>query len=79
MPFRKALPTVAAALPSIAALPAHATAFCNVPRTQDGLVARRAGPSPDTRLITRMRLGDVGFALDRRGCMHQRFVGEDCG
>lgn len=72
MPSR-ILPAIALALMTmLLAAPAHATAFCNVPRTSDGFVALRAGPSADARLIARMRVGDeVMIGLERSGRWQQ--------
>lgn len=86
-------------------LPASATAFCSIPQTRDGFVALRAGPSPNARLLARMRPGDEvmlgieqtgrwqqvrywqgqsrhtdgSFARGRRGWVHGRLLGDNCG
>ncbi len=52
----------------IAPVPASASLYCPVIETSDGFVALRAGPSPATRLIARMRSGDeVRLGQGRQG------------
>lgn len=43
----------------IAVAPGYAAHVCDVQRTPDGFVALRAGPSPDARLLARMRPGHM--------------------
>ena len=43
----------------LAASPAFATEFCDVKRTPDGFVALRAQPNADSRMIAKMRGGDI--------------------
>jgi hypothetical protein len=40
------------------AAPAHATLYCEIRPTRDGFVALRAAPSPDSRMLQRMKPGD---------------------
>jgi hypothetical protein len=59
----KALLRLATAVFSIGGLfgvaeDARATAFCTIKRTRDGFVALRAAPSPQGKLLGRMREGD---------------------
>ncbi len=52
----------------ILAGPASASAFCEIKSTKDGFVALRDGPSPQARLLQRMRPGDeVLLGQDRKG------------
>lgn len=61
----------AGALAPLAA-PASATGFCDIRSTRDGFVALRAGPSPDARLLARMRPGDeVMLGHERSGPWQQ--------
>lgn len=48
----------AIALNLFVALPASATAFCNIKRTSDGFAALRAAPDANARILARMRYTD---------------------
>lgn len=53
---------------ALASLPALATGFCTIKKTQDGFVALRAGPSADSRLVARMTSKDeVMLGESQRG------------
>jgi hypothetical protein len=51
---------------SLGALPAAATAFCNIKPTADGFVALRAAPSTKARIIARMTADDEVLIGQRR-------------
>lgn len=51
-------PLAAAGLVVVMTLPAAATTFCPIPKTRDGFVALRAGPSLEAKILARMRPGD---------------------
>lgn len=46
--------------------PAHATIFCYVKETSDGFVALRKKPSPQGKMIGRMKAGDEVMLGDRK-------------
>ena len=54
---------IAASLLVRAAVPAHATAFCEVVETPAGAVELRAGPAADADLVARMQAGDEVMLL----------------
>jgi hypothetical protein len=43
---------------AMSSLPASATAFCDIKPTADGFVALRATPSPQGKLIRKLKVGD---------------------
>lgn len=48
--------------------PASATLFCHLRRTEDGFVALRAAPSPDAKILARMKPQDeVMIGLGEKG------------
>lgn len=51
---------------TLGALPAAATAFCNIKETKDGFVALRAGPSTKARIIAKMTTDDEVLIGHRR-------------
>jgi hypothetical protein len=58
----------ALAINALVALPASATAFCNIKRTSDGFAALRAAPDANARILVRMRSSDeVMLGLGERG------------
>ncbi len=43
-------------------VPVGATEFCEIPKTRDGFVALRSGPSTGSAIVARMRVGDEVMA-----------------
>ncbi len=60
---------------AIAAVPARATAFCEVVDTPDGFVALREGPGAGAALVERMHAGDEVMLLPEKSgdWVHVRF------
>lgn len=57
--FRPAVLAILAGIGVVTSVaPASATGFCNLRTSPDGFVALRAAPSPQARLIARMKPGD---------------------
>ena len=70
--MKRCIPFLAAAGLFLAAAPAEAALFCQIKETRDGFVALRSNPSPEAKLVARMKPGDeVQTVGDPSGAWHE--------